>query len=146
MAVRHLAPFHAKWWSHPRLRDLEFLRYRGSSVDAAFMALAKKQELRWASGGIGTSQHLAGELFTQMSGLKMIHVPYRGTGPALNDLAAHYGARSVCHDTAASTRARLANGNIDDIFQSGLHEFIEDFIIRNNRLGSEVAASYHFNG
>ncbi len=53
-----------------------------------FMELAKKQELRWASGGIGTSQHLAGELFTQMSGLKMVHVPYRGTGPALNDLAA----------------------------------------------------------
>lgn len=53
-----------------------------------FMALARKQELRWASGGIGTSQHLAGALFTQMSGLKMIHVPYRGTGPALNDLAA----------------------------------------------------------
>ncbi len=53
-----------------------------------FMELAKRQELRWASGGIGTSQHLAGELFTQMSGLKMIHVPYRGTGPALNDLAA----------------------------------------------------------
>ena len=51
-----------------------------------FMELAKRQELRWASGGIGTSQHLAGELFTQMSGLKMIHVPYRGT--ALNDLAA----------------------------------------------------------
>ena len=53
-----------------------------------FMALATKTEIRWASGGVGTSQHLAGELFTQMSGLKMIHVPYRGTGPALNDLAA----------------------------------------------------------
>ena len=33
-----------------------------------FMALAREHELRWASGGIGTSQHLAGELFTQMSG------------------------------------------------------------------------------
>jgi tripartite-type tricarboxylate transporter receptor subunit TctC len=53
-----------------------------------FMELAKRTEIRWASGGIGTSQHLAGELFTQMSGLKMVHVPYRGTGPALNDLAA----------------------------------------------------------
>jgi tripartite-type tricarboxylate transporter receptor subunit TctC len=52
-----------------------------------FMALAQKTEIRWASGGIGTSQHLAGEHFTQMSSLKMIHVPYRGTGPALNDLA-----------------------------------------------------------
>jgi tripartite-type tricarboxylate transporter receptor subunit TctC len=52
-----------------------------------FMALARSTEIRWASGGIGTSQHLGGELFVQMSGLKMIHVPYRGTGPALNDLA-----------------------------------------------------------
>ena len=38
------------------------------------------------------------------------------------------------------------DGNIDKIFQSGLHEFIEDFIARNNRLGSEVAEAYHFNG
>src|SRR4051812_11746597 len=53
-----------------------------------FMAWAREYELRWASGGIGTSQHLAGELFRQMSGLSMIHIPYRGTGPALNDLAA----------------------------------------------------------
>ena len=53
-----------------------------------FMALAKTGELRWASGGIGTSQHLGGELFVQMSGLRMLHVPYRGTGPALADLAA----------------------------------------------------------
>jgi tripartite-type tricarboxylate transporter receptor subunit TctC len=55
---------------------------------AEFMALARRQEVRWASGGIGTSQHLAGELFKQMSGLPIVHVPYRGTGPALNDLAA----------------------------------------------------------
>src|SRR5215213_228976 len=55
---------------------------------AEFIALGKAREIRWASGGIGTSQHLAGELFKQMSGLHMAHVPYRGTGPALNDLAA----------------------------------------------------------
>lgn len=53
-----------------------------------FMAQVRQHELRWASGGIGTSQHLAGELFKQMSGLPMVHIPYRGTGPALNDLAA----------------------------------------------------------
>jgi uncharacterized alpha-E superfamily protein len=40
----------------------------------------------------------------------------------------------------------LARGNIDNIFQSGLHEFIEDFIVRNNRLGNEVAEAYHFTG
>ncbi len=55
---------------------------------AEFIALAKRQELRYASGGLGTSQHLTGELFNQMAGIRMVHVPYRGTGPALNDLAA----------------------------------------------------------
>jgi hypothetical protein len=40
------------------------------------MELAKTHELRWASGGIGTSEYLAGEFFTQMLDLKMIHVGY----------------------------------------------------------------------
>ena len=39
-----------------------------------------------ASGGTGTTPHLAGELFNIMSGANMVHVPYRGGGPALNDL------------------------------------------------------------
>ncbi len=39
--VRHLAPFHAKWWNHPRLRELAFLRYPGSPADGAFMAQAR---------------------------------------------------------------------------------------------------------
>jgi len=55
---------------------------------AEFLDLARRQELRYASGGAGTSQHLTGELFNQMAGLRMLHIPYRGTGPALNDLAA----------------------------------------------------------
>lgn len=55
---------------------------------AEFIDLAKRQELRYASGGLGTSQHLTGELFNQMAGIRMVHVPYRGTGPALNDLVA----------------------------------------------------------
>lgn len=40
-AVRHLAPFHAKWWDHPRLRELEFLRYPGGAADQAFITLAR---------------------------------------------------------------------------------------------------------
>jgi aminoglycoside/choline kinase family phosphotransferase len=41
LAVRNLAPFHAKWWNHARLRELEFLRYPGGAADQAFMALAR---------------------------------------------------------------------------------------------------------
>lgn len=39
-----------------------------------------------ASGGIGTPQHVAGELFRMMAGVDLLHVPYRGSGPALTDL------------------------------------------------------------
>jgi len=53
-----------------------------------FIDLAKRGGLRYASGGPGTSQHLTGELFNQMAGVSIEHVPYRGTGPALNDLVA----------------------------------------------------------
>ena len=39
-----------------------------------------------ASAGIGTAQHVAGELFKMMTGVNLVHVPYRGSGPAVTDL------------------------------------------------------------
>ena len=53
-----------------------------------FIAYAKenKGKLTLASPGTGSSPHLCGELFKHMAGLDMVHVPYRGAGPAMNDL------------------------------------------------------------
>jgi tripartite-type tricarboxylate transporter receptor subunit TctC len=53
-----------------------------------FIAHAKANpgKISMASGGIGTSSHLAGELFKATAGIDMVHVPYRGTAPALADL------------------------------------------------------------
>jgi tripartite-type tricarboxylate transporter receptor subunit TctC len=53
-----------------------------------FVAYAKNNpdKLNMASGGNGTPGHVSGELFKMMSGLEMLHVPYRGEGPALIDL------------------------------------------------------------
>ena len=45
-------------------------------------------KLAYGSAGTGTSQHLAGELFKQMTGVDMTHVPYKGAGPAVSDLIA----------------------------------------------------------
>jgi tripartite-type tricarboxylate transporter receptor subunit TctC len=55
-----------------------------------FIAYAKANpgKITYASQGPGTSSHLTAELFTKMTGTKMLHVPYRGTGPALNDIVA----------------------------------------------------------
>jgi uncharacterized alpha-E superfamily protein len=38
----------------------------------------------------------------------------------------------------------VAEGDMNAIFQSGLHEFLAEFIARNNRLGSEISTTYHF--
>src|SRR5260370_10690639 len=55
---------------------------------ADFIAYAKtnKGKVRVASSGHGTSVQRSGELFKRMAGIEMLHVPYRGAGPALNDL------------------------------------------------------------
>src|SRR5215475_7357523 len=55
-----------------------------------FIAYAKANpgKITFASQGPGTTSHLTTELFMKLTGTKMLHVPYRGTGPALNDLVA----------------------------------------------------------
>jgi tripartite-type tricarboxylate transporter receptor subunit TctC len=50
------------------------------------LAKARPGELNFGSAGSGGSNHLAGELFNVMAGVKIVHVPYKGNAPALNDL------------------------------------------------------------
>lgn len=59
--------------------------YRSVS-DLIAHAKSSSRELTYASGGVGNSQHLAGEMFKQAAGIKALHVAYKGTAPALNDL------------------------------------------------------------
>ncbi len=60
-----------------------------TSVDD-LIKLAKQRPLSYGSGGIGAFHHLCGALFASMAGIKMTHVPYHGTAPALNDLLGGY--------------------------------------------------------
>ncbi len=52
------------------------------------IALAKRKpgQLNFAAGSVGGPAHLAGELFNHLAGIRMVHVPYKGTGPAMSDL------------------------------------------------------------
>ncbi|WBV41613.1 tripartite tricarboxylate transporter substrate binding protein [Pseudoroseomonas cervicalis] len=52
------------------------------------IALSRRERLSYGSSGNGASSHLAGALFNSMAGTRIEHIPYRGTGPALNDLLA----------------------------------------------------------
>ncbi|MDF3834800.1 tripartite tricarboxylate transporter substrate binding protein [Cupriavidus basilensis] len=65
-------------------------------IDAA---KAKPGKLSYGSGGVGASAHLAGELFKSIAGIDVIHVPYKGSGPAISDVMA--GQLSYMLDTGA---------------------------------------------
>src|SRR5271156_3562490 len=56
--------------------------------DLIAYAKAHPGELNMASGGVGSTPHLAGELFKMLTGITMLHVPYRGDAPAVTDLLA----------------------------------------------------------
>lgn len=65
---------------------------------------------------------------------------------ALDHLSTLYGARNVSQITADETLEILSQPDIAPIFASGLHEFLTDFIARNNRLGFEISEAYYFTG
>jgi tripartite-type tricarboxylate transporter receptor subunit TctC len=73
-------------------------------------AKASPRKLNMASSGNGTSIHLAGELFKQMAGVDMPHVPYRGSGPAINDLVG--GQVDVMFDNLPSSIEQVRAGNL----------------------------------
>jgi tripartite-type tricarboxylate transporter receptor subunit TctC len=73
-------------------------------------AKANPGKLNMASGGIGNSTHLAGELFKMMTGINMFHVPYRGSAPALSDLIS--GQVQVMFDLMASSIGYIRAGQL----------------------------------
>ena len=57
-----------------------------SVADLVGIAKAEPGKIQYGSPGIGTTNHLAGELLAAMTGIKITHIPYKGTGPAITDL------------------------------------------------------------
>jgi len=79
---------------------------------AEFIAYAKENpgKINFASGGVGTSPHLSGELLMAMTGIHLVHVPYRGTAPALTDLLA--GQVQALFDNLPGSIGHIRNGKL----------------------------------
>jgi tripartite-type tricarboxylate transporter receptor subunit TctC len=77
-----------------------------------FITYAKSNpgKINFASGGNGTVTHVSGELFKMMSGANMVHVPYRGAGPALTDLIG--GQIQVMFDAIPSSIEHIRAGKL----------------------------------
>jgi tripartite-type tricarboxylate transporter receptor subunit TctC len=83
-----------------------------AQTTAEFIAYAKANpgKVNFASSGTGTSLHLAGELFKSMAGIDIVHVPYRGTAPALIDLLG--GQVQAMFDNLASSLEPIKAGKL----------------------------------
>ncbi|MBX9946838.1 MAG: tripartite tricarboxylate transporter substrate binding protein [Reyranella sp.] len=73
-------------------------------------AKANPGKLSYASAGNGTSQHLAGELFKKMAGVNILHVPYRGGAPAIQDIVA--GNVQIMFGNMPEFLGQIAGGNL----------------------------------
>ena len=85
----------------------------------AFLQLVKRSpgKLNYGSAGSGTSHHLAGELFKQQTGTFITHIPYRGAGPALQDLIG--GNVDMMFDGLGSSANHIKGGRIKALMVSG---------------------------
>jgi tripartite-type tricarboxylate transporter receptor subunit TctC len=79
---------------------------------AEFIAYAKANpgKINFASGGVGTSPHMSGELLKVMTGINLVHVPYRGSAPALTDLLA--GQVQVLFDNLPGSIGHIKTGKV----------------------------------
>jgi tripartite-type tricarboxylate transporter receptor subunit TctC len=90
--------------------DLARTKNINSVKDFIKLAKSKPGQLNMASSGNGTSIHLAGELFKSQTGIFMTHIPYRGSGPALMDLAG--GQMDVMFDNLPSAMQLIKGGKL----------------------------------
>jgi tripartite-type tricarboxylate transporter receptor subunit TctC len=74
------------------------------------LALAKRQPLNFASSGSGGAPHMAGELFKSVTGAPLVHVPYKGSGPAVADLVG--GRVQIMFDAAPSLIQHVRSGKL----------------------------------
>ena len=84
-------------------------------------AKANPGKVTFGSSGIGTSPHLSGELFKRMAGIEATHVPYRGAGPAINDLLP--GRLTMMFNTAGSLMPYVKGGQVRGLATSGAKRF-----------------------
>jgi tripartite-type tricarboxylate transporter receptor subunit TctC len=74
------------------------------------LAKSKPGEINMASGGVGSTPHLAGELFKMLTGINMLHVPYRGDAPAVTDMIA--GQDQVMFDLILLSLSHIRSGEL----------------------------------
>jgi tripartite-type tricarboxylate transporter receptor subunit TctC len=88
-----------------------------SVADVIALSKSKPEPVAYASAGPGTSNHLAGEVFAAQTGSKLLHVPYKGSAPALNDVLA--GHVPLMFDLQATALPHIQGGKLKALAVTG---------------------------
>jgi uncharacterized alpha-E superfamily protein len=122
----------------------------GSELDtvqwgAILRSVSAHRSYRWVYKDSYKPWRIADYLILNRQMPRSLRSSYEEIVLALVELAGFYGADgNGCQSLAQETLRLLQESEMNSIFQSGLHEFLGEFIARNNRLGSEISATYHF--
>lgn len=85
--------------------------------ELVILAKARPGQVNYASGGNGTATHLAGELFKQVAGVQLVHIPYKGAGVAIGDLLG--GHVSLMFSSIGASAPHVAAGKIRALAVTG---------------------------
>ena len=106
-----------------QVTDYQYVLVVGQSVPAKnaaeLVAMAKKdpEKLTYSSSGVGGNNHLAGALFADAAGIKMTHVPYKGTGPAVADVIS--GQITMNFSSLPPAVSQIKGGNLKALAVTG---------------------------
>ena len=106
-----------------QITDYQYVLVVGNKVPAKnaaeLVALAKKdpEKLTYSSSGVGGNNHLAGALFAKAAGIKMTHVPYKGTGPAVADVIS--GQITMNFSSLPPAVSQIKGGNLKALAVTG---------------------------
>ncbi|HRD75711.1 MAG TPA: alpha-E domain-containing protein [Hyphomicrobiaceae bacterium] len=122
----------------------------GGGLDSAQWAailrsVSAHRSFRWVYRNVFKPWHIADFLILNPQMPRSLRSCYAELVTVLDELAASYKSRTSCQELAAETLARITNSDMPAIFQTGLHEYLLEFIASNTRLASEIATAYHFN-
>ena len=142
--------------STARILDVKYyvllpsISHIGSSLDnvqweTILRSVSGMRAYRWKHGGEITATGIAEYLILDRQMPRSLSFCFNKIVDNLGYLSSNYGQRHACHDNADKMLTRFNKTTIGEIFDNGLHEYIEKFLHDNNALGLQIEKDYRFN-
>ncbi|MEM9331391.1 MAG: alpha-E domain-containing protein [Pseudomonadota bacterium] len=109
-------------------------------------SVSAQRSFRWLHHGDANPRAIADFLILDRRMPRSLAFCFAKIVDNLGYLEEDYKTRHTCHELSDALMKRLKDNTIDTVFEVGLHEFIQEFIRKNNALGNQIEKDYRFNG